>query len=52
MPIHPHRWWIHVRQVFLPMSYLYGVRFVMPENDMVLNLREVSFKGYNIVITT
>ncbi|TEB29090.1 lanosterol synthase [Coprinellus micaceus] len=40
MPIHPHRWWIHVRQVFLPMSYLYGVRFVMPENDMVLNLRE------------
>jgi len=39
MPIHPHRWWIHVRQVFLPMSYLYGVRYVMPENDMVLALR-------------
>ncbi|TFK25581.1 lanosterol synthase [Coprinopsis marcescibilis] len=40
LPIHPHRWWIHVRQVFLPMSYLYGVKYVMPENDMVLQLRE------------
>ncbi|KAJ2919534.1 hypothetical protein MD484_g877, partial [Candolleomyces efflorescens] len=40
LPIHPHRWWIHVRQVFLPMSYLYGVRFTIPENDMILALRE------------
>ncbi|RXW23912.1 hypothetical protein EST38_g1956 [Candolleomyces aberdarensis] len=40
LPIHPHRWWIHVRQVFLPMSYLYGIRFTIPENDMVLALRE------------
>ncbi|KAG2011451.1 lanosterol synthase [Coprinopsis cinerea AmutBmut pab1-1] len=40
LPIHPHRWWIHVRMVYLPMSYLYGIRYTMPENDMVLKLRE------------
>ncbi|KAF5320081.1 hypothetical protein D9611_010283 [Ephemerocybe angulata] len=48
LPFHPHRWWIQVRQVFLPMSYLYGVRFTMPENDMVLALRqELYVEDYN-----
>lgn len=28
--------------VYLPMSYLYGVRFTMEENDLILSLREVS----------
>ena len=33
------------------MSYLYGVRFVMPENDMVLKLREVSLELYGLIVT-
>ena len=41
IPIHPHRWWIHTRNVYIPMGYLYGVRFKMEENDLVLSLREV-----------
>ncbi|KAJ6624958.1 terpenoid cyclases/protein prenyltransferase alpha-alpha toroid [Mycena sp. CBHHK59/15] len=40
LPFHPHRWWIHTRTVYVPMSYLYGVRFKMPENDLILALRE------------
>ncbi|PPQ66646.1 hypothetical protein CVT26_009400 [Gymnopilus dilepis] len=40
LPFHPHRWWIHVRNVYIPMSYLYGVRFKMEENDLILSLRE------------
>ncbi|KIY52935.1 terpene synthase [Fistulina hepatica ATCC 64428] len=40
LPIHPHRWWIHTRAVYLPMSYLYGVRFKMPENDLIMSLRK------------
>ncbi|KAJ7035653.1 terpenoid cyclases/protein prenyltransferase alpha-alpha toroid [Mycena alexandri] len=40
LPFHPHRWWIHTRTVYVPMSYLYGVRFTMPENDLILALRE------------
>lgn len=39
---HPHRWWIHTRNVYIPMGYLYGVRFKMEETDLVLALREVS----------
>jgi hypothetical protein len=41
LPFHPHRWWIHVRTVYVPMSYLYGVRFKMEENDLILSLRQV-----------
>lgn len=40
LPFHPHRWWIHVRTVYVPMSYLYGVRFKMEENDLILSLRQ------------
>ncbi|KAF8343480.1 terpenoid cyclases/protein prenyltransferase alpha-alpha toroid [Amanita rubescens] len=40
LPFHPHRWWIHTRAVYLPMSYLYGVRFQAPENDLILSLRQ------------
>ncbi|KAI0794385.1 lanosterol synthase [Fomes fomentarius] len=40
VPIHPHRWWIHTRAVYIPMGYLYGVRFKMEETDLVLALRE------------
>ena len=29
-PLHPSRLWCHARMVYLPMSYLYGTRFVYP----------------------
>ena len=41
LPFHPHRWWIHCRMVYLPMSYLYGSRFKARETDLILSLREV-----------
>ncbi|KAE9408701.1 terpene synthase [Gymnopus androsaceus JB14] len=40
LPFHPLRWWIHTRNVYIPMAYLYGVRFTAPENDLILALRE------------
>ncbi|KAF9786352.1 lanosterol synthase [Thelephora terrestris] len=40
LPFHPHRWWIHCRMVYLPMSYLYGSRFKPKETDLILSLRE------------
>ncbi|EMD38881.1 hypothetical protein CERSUDRAFT_112601 [Gelatoporia subvermispora B] len=39
-PFHPHKWWIHTRAVYLPMGYLYGIRFKMEENDLIRSLRE------------
>ncbi|KAF5383417.1 hypothetical protein D9757_006167 [Collybiopsis confluens] len=40
LPFHPHRWWIHTRNVYIPMSYLYAIRFKAPENELILALRE------------
>ncbi|TFK74923.1 terpene synthase [Pluteus cervinus] len=40
VPFHPHRWWIHTRTVYVPLSYLYGVRFKAPEDDLILALRQ------------
>ncbi|XP_011078187.1 cycloartenol synthase-like isoform X2 [Sesamum indicum] len=40
LPIHPGRMWCHCRMVYLPMSYLYGKRFVGPITDIILSLRK------------
>ncbi|TPX39873.1 hypothetical protein SeLEV6574_g06938 [Synchytrium endobioticum] len=40
LPAHPGRLWCHSRMVALPMSYLYGRRFVGPLTDLVLELRK------------
>lgn len=40
VPMHPHRWWIHTRTVYIPMAYLYGVRFTHPEDKITLALRD------------
>lgn len=45
LPIHPGRMWCHCRMVYLPMSYLYGKRFVGPITPTVLSLRR---ELYNI----
>ncbi|XBI77771.1 hypothetical protein VPH35_087583 [Triticum aestivum] len=40
LPIHPGRMWCHSRLVYLPMSYLYGKRFVGTTTSIVLDLRK------------
>uniref|UniRef100_A0A7N0V7D5 Terpene cyclase/mutase family member n=1 Tax=Kalanchoe fedtschenkoi TaxID=63787 RepID=A0A7N0V7D5_KALFE len=40
LPLHPGRMWCHARMVYLPMSYLYGKRFVTSLNSLVLSLRQ------------
>ncbi|WVR06302.1 hypothetical protein IAU60_003332 [Kwoniella sp. DSM 27419] len=40
VPFAPWRWWIHVRTVFAPMSFLYGTRFVGPYTPLVFALRQ------------
>jgi len=42
-PIAPWRWWIHMRQVFLPMSYIWSKRWVMPETQLIRELRQEIF---------
>src|SRR6266403_3301460 len=46
VPFHPSRWWIFPRTVYVPMSYLYGVRFKAAEDPLILTLREVGSQFY------
>ncbi|KAL1205676.1 Beta-amyrin synthase [Cardamine amara subsp. amara] len=39
-PLHPAKMWCYCRMVYLPMSYLYGKRFVGPITPLVLQLRK------------
>uniref|UniRef100_A0A7N0UH82 Terpene cyclase/mutase family member n=1 Tax=Kalanchoe fedtschenkoi TaxID=63787 RepID=A0A7N0UH82_KALFE len=43
LPFHPGRMWCHARMVYLPMSYLYGKRFIMPINNLILSMRNELF---------
>ncbi|RKO85945.1 terpenoid cyclases/protein prenyltransferase alpha-alpha toroid, partial [Blyttiomyces helicus] len=40
LPIHPGRWWIHTRMVYLPMSFIYGQKLSAKEDDLIRALRE------------
>nr|CAM91422.1 cycloartenol synthase [Dioscorea zingiberensis] len=40
LPIHPGRMWCHCRMVYLPMSYIYGKRFVGPITPLIQSLRK------------
>jgi lanosterol synthase len=43
MPIAPWRWWIHMRQVFLPMSFLWSRKWSYPPTTLTLELRKELF---------
>ncbi|KAK3374224.1 terpenoid cyclases/protein prenyltransferase alpha-alpha toroid [Lasiosphaeria ovina] len=43
VPIAPWRWWIHMRQVFLGMSYLWSKKWQAEETDTIRSLRNELF---------
>jgi lanosterol synthase len=43
VPFAPWRWWIHMRQVFLPMSFIYSKRYSYKETPLILQLRQELF---------
>ncbi|KAJ6747183.1 LANOSTEROL SYNTHASE [Salix koriyanagi] len=47
-PAHPGRLWCHSRMVYLPMSYLYGKKFVCSTNSLALSLRKEIFIPFPI----
>lgn len=42
-PIAPWRWWLHIRQVFMSMSYIYSKRWTCEETDVIRSLRQELF---------
>ncbi|XP_059446573.1 beta-amyrin synthase-like isoform X1 [Corylus avellana] len=50
LPMHPAKMWCNCRLVYMPMSYLYGKRFVGPITPLILQLREELYtQPYNEV---
>ncbi|MEO9256775.1 MAG: prenyltransferase/squalene oxidase repeat-containing protein, partial [Crocinitomicaceae bacterium] len=45
LPIYPGNYWNHARMVYLPMSYLSGIRFQLKENELIKNLKKQLYKG-------
>ncbi len=44
LPVHPWRYWCHSRMVYLPMAYCYANRIRMPENELILSLRQEIYR--------
>jgi squalene/oxidosqualene cyclase-like protein len=42
-PAHPGRFWCHARAVYLPLAYLYGRRWQVPEEPLLAELRREIF---------
>jgi lanosterol synthase len=40
VPVYPGNMWCHSRNVYMAMSYLYGVRYKAPLDDLLVSLRE------------
>eukprot|EP00921_Rhytidocystis_pertsovi_P009409 GHVQ01015140.1.p1 GENE.GHVQ01015140.1~~GHVQ01015140.1.p1 ORF type:complete len:968 (+),score=67.33 GHVQ01015140.1:399-3302(+) len=50
IPFHPGRFWNHCRFVFLPISYLYGLKFSCRQTPLVMEIRsELCPEGYDNV---
>ncbi|GAB2225948.1 hypothetical protein Droror1_Dr00021729 [Drosera rotundifolia] len=50
VPIHPGRMCCYCRTVYLPLSYLYGRRFVAPVTPLILQLRqELHTQPYHLI---
>ncbi|KAI9744266.1 MAG: Lanosterol synthase (Oxidosqualene--lanosterol cyclase) [Claussenomyces sp. TS43310] len=43
VPFAPWRWWIHMRQVFLPMSYISSKKFTYRTTPLIRQLRQELF---------
>ncbi|KAL3753876.1 hypothetical protein ACJRO7_001167 [Eucalyptus globulus] len=50
LPMHPAKMWCYCRLVYMPMSYLYGKKFVGPITPLVQQLREeLHTQPYNMI---
>ncbi|KAJ9088502.1 Lanosterol synthase (Oxidosqualene--lanosterol cyclase) [Entomophthora muscae] len=49
-PFHPGNLWVHSRNVYTPMSYLYGVKFSCEVNTFIRSLRqEIYCEDYDVI---
>lgn len=44
LPIHPGKWWVHTRAIYLPLGYLSAARVHCEEDDLIRELRDEIYK--------
>ncbi|KZP01638.1 terpene synthase [Calocera viscosa TUFC12733] len=50
LPFHPWKWWIHTRNVYIPMSYLFARKWQAEEDPLILALRqELYTTDYDVI---
>ncbi|KAL6949843.1 Lanosterol synthase (Oxidosqualene--lanosterol cyclase) [Hanseniaspora vineae] len=50
VPIHPARWWVHTRAIYLPVGYLSSLKYQMELNPLLEELRsEIYTKPYDSI---
>ncbi|RUP44873.1 terpenoid cyclases/protein prenyltransferase alpha-alpha toroid, partial [Jimgerdemannia flammicorona] len=53
LPVHPGRWWVHTRMVYLPMGYIYARRLTPKLTTFTAQLREELYvEPYENIIWT
>lgn len=40
VPFHPWRYWIHMRSIYIPLAYLWGIKFQAAVDPLILSLRQ------------
>lgn len=40
VPFHPWRYWIHMRQIYIPLAYLWGTKFQAELDPLIQSLRQ------------
>ena len=51
LPFHPGKIFCHCRQVYLGMSFCYGVRLSVEETELIKQLREVIASYFAVIIS-
>ncbi|OZJ06194.1 hypothetical protein BZG36_00978 [Bifiguratus adelaidae] len=50
LPIHPGKWWVHTRMVYLPMGYIYAKKLRPEPTDFIHDLRrEIYVQPYESI---
>lgn len=47
LPIHPGRWWVHTRAIYLPLGYLSSARISCEEDPLIRELRSEIYRQEN-----
>lgn len=47
-PIHTHRMWSYCRTVYMPMSWIYGMKFAAPEDELIRTASSLSTEFFVI----